>query len=436
MKTSIKILLLFLFAFLILFVKLPITSANCNCPGGGCDHCEGGSNPLWGDRSGCNDFSGWAGNSGGCDIGGPGITTDHGGPCPCNGIRRYWVNYDQQIEGFESCTPTVTWGNWSTCSVSCGGGTQTSINSCGSARTQNCNTLSCYIPYTSPTPTPTPPDFTPTPTPVGYTPTPSPTPSTGGYFPGWFKTENGDVHSNKDIIVSLPTILIRFATYLVTTSNLSSFAAGSANDARPELASVKNWYWYSPPYGAINFPENAGFFSYYTHNKPPDNKIVSDALNNSTINSLAQSNKTAKIQIDSTINTVSINESITLSSDKILILYINGDLNINANITLNDNSGIVFVVKGNLNIAPQVTQADGFYLVDSTVNSTDGSGAGNSLLIHGGVFVSQNGKIFGTSRQIHDANTPSEKIVYEPKYLIAFAQGLGHSGITWREVAP
>ncbi len=219
-------------------------------------------------------------------------------------------------------------------------------------------------------------------------------------------------------------------------NNLSSSAAGSANDARPELASTKNWYWYSPPYGAIDFPENSGFYAYYTHNKPPDNKIVSDALNNSAINTFAQNGKSPKIQVDSTVNTVSINENISLSADKILVLYINGDLNVNANITLTDNSGIVFVVKGNLNIAPQVTQADGFYLVDNVVNSTDGSGAGSSLLVHGGIFVSQNGRIFGTSRQIHDANTPSEKIIYEQKYLINFAQSLGHAGITWREVAP
>lgn len=367
------------------------------CPSGisvSCNACA--------DNSGGGGSGSSGGGNNGCSCTGDGAGVNH-----CS-----WNNNQNDCQNYKGC-------NWSCPSV-----------------TTPTPTPTPFITYPSPTPSPTPIGVTPTPTPIGYTPTPSPTPSPHGYFPGWFKTENGDVHSNKDIIVSLPSLLERFATYLVTTNYLSSFAAGSNNDARPELASTKNWYWYTPPYGTVTFPENAGFYSYYTHNKPPDKKIVADNISMSLLNANIQSNKVVRLQIDSTINTVSVNENINLSGNQLLIIYINGDLNVNSNINLQDNSGLIFIVNGNLNVAPTINQADGFYLVDKTVNSTDGSGAGGSLIIHGGIFVSANGKIFGTSRQIHDSTTPSEKIVYEPKYLVEFGQSLGHEGIIWREVAP
>lgn len=430
-------LLTIIFTFLLLasvpfLYKTKAAFAVCNCPGGDCDHC-GCGNVSWGKSGGCGGFcaqnpGACAQNCGECGVDGGG--DGGGGGCIPNDFNNWGADCPTPPPPPPPCNPNA-WGGWApVCTAqNCQTAIRERTNECGNKETNPC---SCTIVY--PTPTPTPPGFTPTPTPSSLTPTPAP--PVNGYFPGWFKTENGDVHSNKDIIVSLPTILERFATYLITTANLSSFAAGSASDARPELASAKNWYWYTPPYGAINFAENAGFYAYYTHNKPPNNTLVTDGINNSLINSLIQDNKAVRIQINPTGNAAIVSENITLSANKLLILYINGDLNINANITLPDNSGIVFVVKGNLNIAGQVTQSDGFYLVDGVVNTTDNSGSGSPLVIHGGVFVSQNGRIFGTSRQIHDANIPSEKIIYEPKYLINFAKGLGHIGITWREIAP
>lgn len=61
------------------------------------------------------------------------------------------------------------WGGWSSCSASCGGGTQSRNNACGTNQIQSCNTQACYVvptvtlipaPTLTPIPTPTPtPDF-------------------------------------------------------------------------------------------------------------------------------------------------------------------------------------------------------------------------------------------------------------------------------------
>ena len=46
-----------------------------------------------------------------------------------------------------ACSPS--WTNWSACSVSCGGGTQTKSDGCGNTQTQACNTQSCGCEYIS-----------------------------------------------------------------------------------------------------------------------------------------------------------------------------------------------------------------------------------------------------------------------------------------------
>jgi len=49
-----------------------------------------------------------------------------------------------------ACAPTCdpnAWGSWSACSASCGGGTQTRTNACGSVQGQVCNTQSCQGPW-------------------------------------------------------------------------------------------------------------------------------------------------------------------------------------------------------------------------------------------------------------------------------------------------
>lgn len=102
-------------------------------------HCQGGGNGGPTQRL-CGAFNNYCGGTS-CEI-----NAANGWSCPC------------KYGG--------TWGGWSACSASCGGGTKTRYNNegCAEPQTQACNTQSCTPP--SPTATSTPvPTATATPVP-------------------------------------------------------------------------------------------------------------------------------------------------------------------------------------------------------------------------------------------------------------------------------
>ncbi len=65
-----------------------------------------------------------------------------------------------------SNSDTNSWGAWSACSATCGGGTQSRTNACGTSQSQGCNTVSCPGP--------------------------------------WWQVKDGSVHSGSDIFSNIP----------------------------------------------------------------------------------------------------------------------------------------------------------------------------------------------------------------------------------------
>lgn len=87
----------------------------------------------------------------------------------------YWPPQENPDPSANWACLADAWTAWSTCSASCGTGTQTRTNACGTTETQSCNTQPCLTPTPTKTPTPTPTlTSTPTPTTSG-TPTPTTT---------------------------------------------------------------------------------------------------------------------------------------------------------------------------------------------------------------------------------------------------------------------
>ena len=317
-----------------------------------------------------------------------------------------------QISNTQTPTPTLNipacnsslWSQWlpACTQENCNSTVQKRTNDCGIEQSQNC---SCDIVY-----------------PAGNL--------------SWFKTKDGDVHSNKDIMVSIPVLSEKFATYLVTVNNLSAFAAGSNDDAKPDLASEKNWYWYSPPYGVVSYPENSGFFNYYSRIKTSKTKLILSDLTNAKLQSLMGNGTTVPIiEISPPGGNLVVSEELRVNGNKQLVVLVDGDFEVKNNILLKDSAGIIFIIKGNLGIRSEPSETDGVFFVDGKVSTTDKT-TDTQLIIRGAIYTSVNGKIFDQSRSVVDVLKPSEIVIFEPKYLVKFSQILGRTFFVWKEVAP
>lgn len=240
----------------------------------------------------------------------------------------------------------------------------------------------------------------------------------------WFKTDEGDDHSNKSIRTDLP-LGQRFAKYLVTSTYMSYF---SGLREAGNLASEKGWYTRGGYNRRIDvLPENR-FFDYYSKANPSEVTITGDLTQTNLaalVSKIAQKNGSLRTATD-----------INLSSG-LFVIYIDGNFNVRNDIRVSGSGVIVFVISGNLNIDSAVSEADGVYLVDGIVNTTDVVGANRQLLVKGGVVASGTGKVFGRSRSLSCNFTgPAENFVFEPKYLISLNSKLGKSFVFWREVEP
>lgn len=126
------------------------TYTNCRCQGYGLADFQCTSGSQIGNECGPSDAYGNTPGVCGCDIQNTG--------CVPGCTDTYWAS----CGGGGTCG----WGAWSSCSAPCGGGTQTRVNSCnGTVGTQACNTQACPVP----TPQPSPPPGNPTPVPSPVT---------------------------------------------------------------------------------------------------------------------------------------------------------------------------------------------------------------------------------------------------------------------------
>ena len=128
-----------------------------------------------------------------------------------------------------------------------------------------------------------------------------------------------------------------------------------------------------------------------------------------------------------------------------VIYFIDGNLRIKSNLALsNTGYSVIFIVSGDIIIETTVTRIDGVYIAGGTFHSTDSSGdVGAQLVVNGAVYATRvnlnrvlGGSLCPSGDLCDNQKTAAEKIVYDPKYLIALNDLLGSPGVSWKEVAP
>jgi len=122
------------------------------------------------------------------------------------------------------------------------------------------------------------------------------------------------------------------------------------------------------------------------------------------------------------------------------VFFIDGNLNIDGNLTLGAGDTSTFIVQGNISVDANVTRIDGIYIAGANFSSSITQG--QQLVVNGAVYADtvSLGRTLASSGcgvvPCDNSVNPSERIIFDPKYLIGLNNLLGSPSFNWREVAP
>lgn len=132
---------------------------------------------------------------------------------------------------------------------------------------------------------------------------------------------------------------------------------------------------------------------------------------------------------------------------KHVVWFIDGNLTINGNFTVGTaaDTTLTFIVSGNITMASGVGTIGGVYIAGGTFRSYDFATSTRQLEVQGAVYA----RVMDLKRALdtksndcfpapkcNNEDEPAERIVFQPKYLLALNSLLGSPAISWREVAP
>ena len=284
-------------------------------------------------------------------------------------------------------TDANNWGAWSACSVSCGGGTQTRTNACGTLDGRTCNTQSCQGP--------------------------------------WWQVNDGDITSSGDIVSYLPS-----GKYLNTVGS-GGFPGIPVYNGQIGTApgTISSTGWNANTETSLTRIFN---YSYFENLIPPDIVINDISKLTTGVGAVTDANGYEWYKITGNLDTVG---NIDFGSRKVILFVKSGNFNINAKINLDDNNGFFVVfVNGNINIAASVTgtpSLEGMYTADSGFTT----GLGTTQLHLRGSVASYGG--ITLQRDLPDDTTiPAELFEFAPDQVVLFPQKLMFKRFKWAEVAP
>ena len=272
-------------------------------------------------------------------------------------------------------------------------------------------------PTSTPTPTPTStPTLTPRPTPTS-TPVPSPTPQQD-----WFQTQEGDVHSNSDLISKVPkgnffslTGKGGFPGIVTTFDESPYFGEGNISEKNWLATKVKNKKRYDYSYfnTLLEIPRE----------KTINNGLLPSLLNGNKINEQSiNDSSTWKIIGDLEVENLDDNLGIK-------IFLVNGKIIFKNNLN-RQNTLPVFIAQGAIEIQPSVNNLNGIFISDSEIKT----GESNQNLTLRGIAISWEN--FSLERKLENKNLPAEFFTYNPEIPLSVIFFLGRAPFLWEELAP
>lgn len=312
------------------------------------------------------------------------------------------------------CDPN-SWGAWGACSVTCGGGTQSRTNACGTVQTQSCNTQSCVI-------------------------------------PAWWQVKDADIAANGNLQSTIPT------SQFFDLPGDGGYPGVPAYSGTSNLTllnvSAKGWL-------ANSTEANAKIFNYqYFANQVPANTTI-NTISNPSIGQTELTGGQADAstgyywyKYDGSTNghtPLTISSPVNVGSHKVILLVYSANLDINSDINLTKGQGFFMTIVGtdatgnggNITVGTGVggggaANLEGMYIADGTFS--DGTlqpGSNDSQLrVRGNVVAYGSVSLQRDLGGITNFTTPAEYFEYAPDQMMLFPSKLGYRKISWKEVAP
>jgi hypothetical protein len=261
----------------------------------------------------------------------------------------------------------------------------------------------------------------------------------------WWQVTNADVISGGSIRSNLPPSTSYFnlrgsadTPGLVIYNNSLNLGNGQVSEkgwaVQTNATSLLSTYNYA--YFYRNLPSEVKYE--WDPNSPLTNRSGYSNLTTTTINSLGNFgtfNVNGYTWFLATQN-LTINSSLSIPSNRRLVVFVNGNLNINADIDLSNNSFIMFIVSGNISVSPNVTSLQGIYVANNDSRTfstgTNGPDSDNMLTVRGTV-VARNVSL---QRSLTNNSYPAEQFVFNPSLMLQIPYSFYERNFKWREVAP
>ncbi|OGY26528.1 MAG: hypothetical protein A2Z24_00190 [Candidatus Woykebacteria bacterium RBG_16_44_10] len=243
----------------------------------------------------------------------------------------------------------------------------------------------------------------------------------------WFQTTDGDVGSCAQIRPTIAPPIGFSADYLVIQNN-----------STPTSNFTSELGWLVWGYNPLNIGPRRCSVADWSMYTVLANKFKLNTSN--TITSLADIPVSGGNRVYYINGDLTINSAVNFTQDP-AVVFVKTNLNIEADLIVGPDTGLILVVgdtstAGHVKIKENVNQADGVFIFDGDF---DVNGSVLPLVIHGAVIGGSEGGSFKLKRDFKSADnltTPSERIVFEPKYLWLFRDIIGDTKTIFKEVAP
>ena len=298
------------------------------------------------------------------------------------------------------------WGAWGACSATCGGGTRTRINACGTPQSQSCNPQPCQN--------------------------------------AWWQVKDGDTSSNGNLTSDLSP-----GNYFGLPGP-GGFPGVAAFGGSSNLTALGRFSAPPPGWNAQSPNAVAKIFDYaYFANQAPGETVFNavspaDASGSITSGGTPDAEGYYWYKYEGGGVGLSIDRPMDLGGRKVILFVDSSDLLINARINLDDGAGFFLAIvgknstgaKGNIIVSPAVGggvfDLEGIYVADGRFET---GFSGTALNVRGSVTgydgIAMQRDLAGSGN-----TNPSEFYEYAPDQILLFPKKLSVRKINWKEVAP